>query len=161
MADETAINPGGYIQLRLEADELALIASTGGRSGHSGSGALASVRNVLGQGRLTESGLESVITQVEDLVMPIVRTLPASTELKVSGMELAKVFRLMSATGDVAVPTEAVESLFNELADYAAGSPVAWRRSSSPGDVALGLVVLREVMHHGGFRSVSLLPDTE
>ena len=58
------------------------------------------------------------------------------------------------------VSIESVESLFNQLADYAAGSPVAWRHAASPGRVALSLVVLREVMHHGGFRSVSLLGDT-
>jgi len=73
---------------------------------------------------------------------------------------LAEVLALLSAGDGAAVPIESVESLFNQLADYAAGSPVAWRHAASPGRVALGLVVLREVMHHGGFRSVSLLRDT-
>ncbi len=92
--------------------------------------------------------------------MPMIRSLPGSAELGVSGSELAEVLALLSAGDGVAVPIESVESLFNQLADYAAGSAVAWRHAASPGRVALGLVVLREVMHHGGFRSVSLLRDS-
>ena len=92
--------------------------------------------------------------------MPMIRALPGGAELRVSGSELAEVLALVSAGDGVAVPIESVEGLFNQLADYATGSPVAWRHAASPGRVALGLVVLREVMHHGGFRSVSLLRDS-
>ena len=92
--------------------------------------------------------------------MPVIRALPGSAELRVSGSELAEVLALVSAGDGVAVPIESVEGLFNQLADYAAGWPVVWRHAASPGRVALGLVVLREVMHHGGFRSVSLLRDS-
>jgi hypothetical protein len=89
--------------------------------------------------------------------MPIIRDLPECTELKVSGSALENVFQLLPVAHGDDVPIELVESLYKELEGYAAGSPVAWRHTSSPDDVALGLFVLREVMHHGGFRSVSPL----
>ena len=161
MSDESANDQAGSIRLKIEGDRLALIASTVAGPGQPTCGSISGIRHVLAQGRLTEASLESAITQVEDLIMPIIRTLPASTKLKVSGVELEKVFRLLSVTDSAAVPIESVESLFNQLADYTGGSPVAWRQDSSPVNVALGLVVLREVMHHGAFRSVSLVPPTE
>ena len=121
---------------------------------------MSSIRAALAQGRLNEAMLESTIAQVEDLIMPILRSLPACAHLRVSGAALEKVFRLLPGRDGAAVSTETVESLFNELADCAGGSPIAWRHPSSPDDVALTLVVLREVMHHGGFHSVTLDTDT-
>ena len=118
------------------------------------------MRSGLEAGRLDAAALERAIAEVEDLIMPVIRSLPRTAELGVSGSELAEVLALLPAGAGGGVSIESVESLFNQLADYAAGSPVAWRHAASPGRVALGLVVLREVMHHGGFRSVSLLRDS-
>ena len=71
--------------------------------------------------------------------------------------ELAVVMDLLASTagGDgAAVPIDAVEHLFNQLADHAAGSTVAWRHPVPAASVALGLLLLREVMPHGGFDTV-------
>ena len=161
MSDETASDQSRSLQLRLQGDRLDFIASAGGGRGHSDGGSASSIRAVLAQGRLTEASLENTIAHVEDLIMPILRALPASAQLKVSGAELERAFQLLPVADGDAASTETLEGLFNELADYAGGSPVAWRHSSLPDDVALGVVVLREVMHHGGFRSVSLVTPTE
>jgi len=161
MSEQLAIEQSQHIRLRLQGDQLTFIDSTCGFHAQHRSGSLSSVRSVLEQGSLTEARLESAISQIEDLIIPIIRSLPKSKELKASGFELAKVINSMSATEGVAVSIESVESLFNQLADYAGGSPVAWSRASSPTQIALGLVVLREVMQHGGFRSVSLLLHTK
>jgi len=160
MSNEPAGNQGRTFELRLEGDQLAFVALAPGGSAYIHGGSVSSIRAVLARGRLTEAMLESAIAQVEDLIMPILRSLPASAHFRVSGEELQKVFQLMPRGDGAAVSTETVESLFNELADYSGGSPVAWRHASSPDGVALGLVVLREVMHHGGFRSVTLDTDT-
>ena len=160
MRNESAIEQYGYIWLQLEGDQLTFIASTGGQD-QSIHGSVSSTRNALEKGNLTGAKVEDAINQVEDLIMPLLRSLPANTELKVSGPELLKIFHMLSATDDAIVSIASVESLFNQLADYVGGSPIAWRQATSPARVALGLVVLREVMHHGGFRSVSLMPGTE
>lgn len=156
MSDEAAADPRWALQLQLEGDQLAFIVPAGGRPGFSNASSVSSIRAVLTRGRLTGAGLESTIAQVEDLIMPILRSLPACAHLRVSGTELERVFQLLPVSDGAAVSTETMESLFNELADYAGGSPVAWRHPSSPDDVALALVILREVMHHGVFHSVSL-----
>jgi len=158
MRNESAIGQGKYIGLQLEGDQLTFTAPTVSESIH---GSVSRIRNALEHGHLTGARVEDAINQVEDLIMPMLRSLPASTELKVSGTELVQIFHMLSATDDSVVPIESVESLFNQLADHVGGSPIAWHQSVSPARVALGLVMLREVMHHGGFGSVSLMPDTE
>ena len=152
MSDERTSERGRTVGLRLEGDRLIFFDST--------AGPLSGVRRGLEAGRLDAAALERAIAEVEDLIMPMIRSLPRTAELVVSGSELAEVLALLPADAGGGVSIESVESLFNRLADVAAGSPVAWRQAAAPGRVALGLVVLREVMHHGGFRSVSLLGDT-
>ena len=142
--------------MRLEGDQLDFVAPAPGGSGYSHGGSVSSIRAVLAQGHLTEASLETTIARVEELIMPILRSMPARAHLRVSGEELERIFQLLPVNDGTAVSTETLENLFNDLADSAGGSPVAWRHSLSPDGVALGLVVLREVMHHGGFRSVSL-----
>ncbi|WP_345977546.1 hypothetical protein [Sulfurimonas sp. HSL3-7] len=161
MHNESALEQNKYMQLQLEGDQLRFIASTGSGPAQSIHASVSRIRNALEQGKLTGARVEDAINQVEDLIMPILRSLPASTELRVSGLELVEIFHMLSATDNTVVPIASVESLFNQLADHAGGSPIAWHQAASPAHVALGLVVLREVMHHGGFGSVSLMIDTE
>ena len=140
MSDERTSERGRTVGLRLEGDRLIFFDST--------AGPLSGVRRGLEAGRLDAAALERAIAEVEDLIMPMIRSLPRTAELVVSGSELAEVLALLPAGAGGGVSIESVESLFNRLADVAAGSPVAWRHAASPGRVALGLVVLREVMHH-------------
>lgn len=144
------------IRLRLKGDELTFLTSIGGGEDQSVIVSVSSIRDDLEKRGLTEAGLENVITQVEDLIMPILRALPATTKLEVYGSVLEKVFNLLSTSNDVGVSIETVESLFSQLAGYAVGSPAAWRQAVSPHEVTMGLVILREVMHHGRFGSVTL-----
>jgi len=160
MRNETTTDQSSYIRLQLEADKLIFTASAGGAPDQSIHGSVSGIRNALGQGKLTGARIEDAINRIEDLIMPILRSLPASTELRVTGAELAKVFHMLSTTDDAVIPIESVESLFNQFADHAGGSPFAWHQAESPAQVALALVVLREVMHHGRFSSVSLMHDT-
>lgn len=146
---------GDFVRMQLQGDALTFIASMHGGKTQSISGSTSSIRDALGQENLNEVKLESAISQVEDLIMPIVRCLPASTKLEIDGAELAGIFHLLPESNGTAISIESVEDLFNQLADYASGSPVAWRQPVPATQVALGLVALREVMHHGGFSSVS------
>ena len=116
--------------------------------------AISSIRLALGPGYLTAAKLETAIAQVEDLIMPIIRCLPEGAQLEIHGAELAKIHHLLSVEKDVSI--DSVELLFNQLADYASGVPAAWQQPVAAEQVALGLLVLREVMHHGGFGAVHL-----
>lgn len=160
MNENPAIENRGFVQLRLDDDTLTLIAPAGGNEAQDVfAGSVSGIRSLFAQGRLTEAALEAAIAETEELVMPILRSLPTGARLKAGGPALAEVLGLLPESNTASVPIESVELLFNRLADFAGGSPVAWRHTHSPADLALGLVILREVMHHGGYRSVSLLPE--
>ena len=152
---QTTAPPAGMVQMLLDGGTLSLVAH--GKPGQRADGSIAVVRAGLARSPLHEGRLELAIAQVEDLIMPMLRTLPPAARLEVLGTELASVVGLLAPDtgGDAAaVPIEAVEHLFNQLADHAAGSTVAWRHPVPAASVALGLLVLREVMHHGGFDAV-------
>lgn len=120
-------------------------------------GSVAGVRLMLERGHLTGAKIEAAIAEIEDLVMPALRNLPGVSHLVVSGPELAGVMQqLASNCGAVSIST--VEALFNQVADIAIGSPGRSQPIPVAPGFVLGLVLLREVMHHGGFSSVSLLP---
>lgn len=144
-------------------DELTFTAATDGGPNQR-AGSLARSRRALGNGNLTEARLERAIAEVEDLIMPLLRALPVLPALELQGPEWTEVVALLAAGGGgnagAGWPIAAEEQLFNQLADHAGGSPVAWRHAASPARVALVLLVLREVMHHGGFHSAFWLPQT-
>lgn len=149
-------SPRGRVHMRIAGDELRFWAagSTAAPESAPVAASLAVVRAVLRAGP-TRATIERAIDHVEDLLMPLLRRLPATPRLAVDGDELLAVLRLVAADDRAVTSVEAVERLFNELADHAGGSPVAWRHAALPAQIALGLVVLREAMHHGGFREVS------
>lgn len=119
-------------------------------------GTLARIRDVMHPGHVTASGMESAIAEIEDLIMPVLRNVGPAPHLRVSGPELERVMGILgSEDKGEGVPISAVESLFNRVADIASGAPVGqWQVATDP-DFALGLILLREVMHHGGFAAVS------
>lgn len=165
MNDSRTIKNDGVVLLQVQGDMLVFIPPAGSNPPQGTLvGSLSGIRSLLAQEPLTEAKLEAAITLTEELVMPIIRSLPAGAALKVSGPVLAEVVDLLPtsnpASNGATFAIESVELLFNQLADYAAGSPAAWRHPTSPADLALGLVVLREVMHHGGYLSVSLQTRT-
>lgn len=145
------------VEVRIEAGQLVFTPSGEGGEGQTRHGSLANIKEGLARYGVTEPGVEHAINLVEELIMPILRTLPEGAALTASGSELECLFRLLPATGAGTVPLASVECLYNELVGYAAGSPIAWRHTASPEEVALGLVVLREVMQHGRFRDVAFV----
>jgi len=147
---------GNILRMRLQGNVLVFIASARGETDQNFEASVSRIKNAIEHGNLTEIKVERAIAEVEDLIMPIIRGLPASKRLEIDGTEFVKVTHLLSGNHAAAIPIESVESLFNDLANYASGSPVAWRKHVPATQVALSLVVLREVMQHGGFKTVSL-----
>lgn len=161
MRNESATYNCGQILLELRGDQLIFVASKNDGPDQHFCSLVSKTRRLLEQEPLTGGKLESAIAQIEDHIMPIIRSLPAHSGLKISGFELARLIGLLPETKSRTVPIESVEVLFNELANYAGGNPVAWQHSLPPIQAALGLVSLREIMHHGGYHYVSLLKDAE
>ncbi len=146
--------------MQLKGDALAFSESVQGGTGQGVDGSVASIRHALGQENLNELKLEVAIAQVEDLIMPMIRCLPANVKLEIDGAELVEIIDLLCDDNGAAIHIEAVEHLFNQLAQYASGAHVAWPHCVPATQVSLGLIVLREVMHHIGLRSVSLVQQT-
>lgn len=147
--------------MQLEGDVLTFIASAHGATPQTIDGSISGIRRALGLGYLTEVTLEDAIARTEELIMPIIRCLPEGAQFEIQGAELAGVYHVLSEDKGIAVPLDSVEQLFNQLADYASRVPAAWQQPAPAEQLALGLVVLREVMHHGGFSVVSLSRRTQ
>jgi hypothetical protein len=102
----------------------------------------------------SESDLESAIEVVEEAVMSLVRKLPSGASL-VCGDALTDEVAALSA-GDrlvTEVSIDAVETLFDQLARAAQrGSWAGTTRVDAT--LAAAVLILREFMHHGGFKSI-------
>jgi len=148
------------VRLCLQDNVLTFTALAPGSQPKSTSDPISKVSVVLEQGPLTEQTLEEAVARTEDTIMPRLGSLPLNAELEASGSELAELAQLLPAGSGLPVSVASVEHLFNQLADHASGSAGAWRHPIAATRGALGLVVLREVMHHGGFGSVTLSSRT-
>lgn len=153
---EPTTDPRDHVQLRIQDSQLTFTTSAGADSVRSLSGSLAAIRTRLADGMLNEARLEIAMAQTEDLIMPLLRQLPASEQLEVTGSELAGIFDALPVSDGSVATIDDVECLFNQLADHAGGAAMAWPHALLAEDAALGLTVLREVMHHGGFRTVAV-----
>ena len=107
----------------------------------------------------TERELESAIDLVEEAVMPLAKEVPPGSAL-IAGDALTCEVAALSA-GDQAVDRvsiDAVEGLFDQLAR--AGRRGTWVGTARmDATVAAAVVILREFMHHAGFRSIQLRDD--
>lgn len=146
-----------YTRLSQQGDLLIFDSSLKNEGDKNIQGSLSNIRNLLNKHKLTSISLEDAINHTEDLIMPLLSSLPKRDVLVVEGPEFERVFELLRArTDSVMVSLDVVENLYRQLADYSQGSQFAWQETISAEHVALGLVILREIMQHGGFRLVLL-----
>ena len=98
-----------------------------------------------------EADLEAAIDVIEEAVMPLAKSIPASSKL-VAGNEFVRNL-IDASTGrseSASASIEAVESRFEELA--AAARRGVWTGAARMDSTqAAGLMILREFMHHTGF----------
>ncbi len=159
MIDNTKTGSGDIVRLQLDGDALSLFVPVEeGAAREIRVGSVAGIRDMLARGRVTGAMLEGVIAGIEDLIMPSIRGLPGGARLGVGDSELVCVLKEVADASGGDFSIEAVERLFNELADVASGLPEKLSRSPMTASFVLGLVLLREVMHHGGFKSAMVLP---
>lgn len=100
-----------------------------------------------------EAVLEAAIAEVEDVVMPHVSALRArgAHVLEVSGAAGAAIVALAAGPQAREATLDEVERLFNRLAYVAAGRPAAVEGLPEDANLALALLVLREILHHVGY----------
>ena len=101
--------------------------------------------------------IETAIMVVEDEVMPLRAQLAGGSALCSSDAGVAQIALLAGVSPGDSLSLDALERVFNRLADVASGAPVA--SSGLPADPAFAarLVILREFMHHAGFDAIRLV----
>lgn len=157
MSHESGLGHDSVIRLQIAGDDLrfSILENPDAHAVSSVSaGSISSVRGILRHEPATALELEAAIADVEDLIMPVMRSLPSDGVLEVEGCELQEVMGVLLSVEPEPASIQAVENLFNRLAKVAMGSPAGSQGVPVTASFALGLVVLREVMHHGGLHSV-------
>ena len=102
--------------------------------------------------------LEHAIEAVEDAVMPVRSQLPAQARL-VSRDPALWVLARHAGVADKSpawLGLDAVEQLFNRLADRSAGRPATQDTLPVDGASAARLLILREALHHWGRDGITL-----
>lgn len=101
--------------------------------------------------------LENAITAVEDAIMPGVRHLSGAKELVTTSPELHALAAAASADPAATLTLERVEWLFDELSRAVLGGPASQLPFTPTKRLDAALLILRELMHHGGFHTLSCL----
>jgi hypothetical protein len=107
----------------------------------------------------TADELESAISDIEDDLMPAIGQLPTHRRLVTSEPGVLRIAKLLGSPDPSAARLELaeIEQLFNRLADVAYGMPAAALGILTDRSFAATLLIVREVLHHGGFASVEVM----
>jgi len=107
--------------------------------------------------------LENAIAFVEDLVMPLAKSLPGGTTLVTHDAEARHLVVVARPGEDPAppLPIEQVERVFNGLVAVSQGRPLASSGLPSQASFAAYVLILRELMHHLGFDSITVKEPME
>lgn len=102
--------------------------------------------------------LETVIAEVEDIVMPLAAKVPADLVLHLSGPAVALLADQIGHTraGRVDVGVDEFEAVFNELAALSLGRPLSQTTLPLGPGLSVSVVVIRELLHHLRFRGLSM-----
>lgn len=90
--------------------------------------------------------------------MPAMAALPTRRHLSTSAPEIWSIAGVAGLKPPAHLAIETVEMLFNQLADAAYGIPAARLGIPSDRGFAASLLLLRELLHHGSFGSIMVLP---
>lgn len=159
MHDDRDSHPAAAVWLRFRDGQIVLTVTAGPTLSTIAAGSMHTVLESLQHEPATPAELEAAIACIEDALMPAVRHLPAAAELYCAEPSLQTLAHLAAAGALPArLDTGRVERLFNDLADIAYGMPAARLGLPTARDFTAALLVLREVLHHGDFAAVTLMP---
>ena len=108
----------------------------------------------------TEAELENAIAAVEDLVMPLLRQLPAGLALETRDGAIRQIAVLAGVADSPAMVLGlvAMERVFDRLAAVVMGRPAAQSGLPPGPGFAATLLILRELMHHLQFTAITVRP---
>lgn len=105
----------------------------------------------------TPASLENAIAIVEDELMKFRTAIPRNSELFAADDMVHRIAHIAGNQGDGKLSIEAVETIFERLAAIALGRPAAQDAIPTDQEFAAALTILRELMHHFGYRSIAVL----
>ena len=158
-----------HVVLHLGDTESRMAWGTGDQPAHHSSlplGLSGLANRISSNGRLSESAMEQMIAEVEDIVMPLHAKLPASGHLFSADAVFAELAKWAGATDKTTqwkLSTDAVEHLFNRQVALAQGRPASQDDLPTTGEFSAALLVLREWLHHLHFDGITILgiPEPE
>jgi len=156
------LEDGPVTRLHLGADRISLEVVSGGDWRHLATLEAGSLRSILQHLRhepAKEDELEAAIAGIEDDLIPAIRSLPERRVLVTSAPEVREIVRVagLGGSSEANLDIATVERLFNRMADVAYGTPAARLGIPSGRAFAASLLILREVLHHGGFGSIMVM----
>ncbi len=107
--------------------------------------------------------MEQAIAFVEDLLVPLAKSLPPGTKLVTHDPEARHLVVLSRPGEDPAPPlsVEHVERVFNDLVAVSDGRPVASSGLPTEAGFAAYVLILRELMQHLGFDAITVKEPIE
>lgn len=106
----------------------------------------------------TPPEMEAAITRIEDEIVAARAVLSGLRELETNDPHIREIAIAagLADAGSITLDVQAVEAVFNRLANVASGSPSRSQGLSEAPQFAATLLILRELMHHLGFSSVTV-----
>ena len=119
---------------------------------------LPAIRRYLQHEPATAIEIETAIAAIEDVLIPVVKRLPARANLVTHAAAIGQILVAASLPNraEMCLDRAAVELLFNRLAAMAYGTPPAQAGLPADRDFAASLLILRELLHHGGFDAITI-----
>lgn len=156
-----SLGDGPITRLNLDGDRITLEVSDGNppRPATLEAGSLQRVLARLRHQPATPEELEAAISDIEDDLMPVIRLLPTQSCLVTSAPQVWRIARIagLDDASDARLQIATVEALFNRLADVAYGTPPETLAMPADRAFAATLLLVRELLHHGGFASILVL----
>lgn len=106
--------------------------------------------------------LEAAIDAVEDQLTRVAGQISQGSALRLTGPFVGELRHALVQTerANDAIALDEVEQLFQRLASASLGNPAARRGLPTGNGFVAAALILRELMHHLGFVSVSFHPET-
>ena len=104
--------------------------------------------------------LEAAIDAIEEALVPVIPELQAGDSLETSDPEVLALaeFAGLQGAGRFSLDITDVERQFNRLVDVATGRPASAEGLPLRAEFIANLVILREIMHHAGRRTLVFAP---
>jgi len=107
----------------------------------------------------TPDEIEYAINYIEDIIIPIKKLLPTSSELySISPIirEIALQSEKVIPAKEIVLPIKDMEDIFSRLAVIISGRPYSTDTLPESSSFASSLLILREFMHHLGFQNITI-----